>query len=107
MRRIYYQYKTVGQSLREVVAPICKRQGFFRAELLLDWEKIVGADFAVCKPVRLSPGSFKGGSVLYVSAPQAVAVQMVYLVPVILERIRMYFGTNTISEIKFINRWRL
>jgi hypothetical protein len=102
-RPLYHQYKTVGQCLRGVVTPIYQQHGFFTAELILDWEKIVGPQFAVCKPVRVSRGARKGGGcTLYVSSPPAVASQMLYLVPVILERIRMYLGENIVSNIMFV-----
>ncbi|MDR3285216.1 MAG: DUF721 domain-containing protein [Holosporales bacterium] len=100
MKKLYYEYSTIGQNLKKAITPIYKKHGFFRAELILDWEKIVGPQFAMCRPVRIS--ELGRSYILYVAAPKSVAVQMVYFLQNILERIHQYLGNKSIREIKFV-----
>ncbi|MDR0632540.1 MAG: DUF721 domain-containing protein [Holosporales bacterium] len=99
---IYSQYAPIGKSLQKIVAPIYKKHGMFKAELFLDWTKIVGGSFPDVLPVRLS-GSDAAGYCLYLQASPSVAAQVVYFIPNILDRIRQHFGSQVIKEIRLIN----
>lgn len=90
--------KTVGQVLSPVMKPICKNAGFVQAELVLDWAKIVGESIAAqCTPVHVVR------ECLIIKASRALAAQLVYEVPTMLERIRRYFGQPIVSEIRFVD----
>ena len=94
--------RTIGKSLRPVVTSICKKKGFFYAELILDWTKIVGESYSrECRPLRVS--GQKPHCCLYIGASRAVSAQMVYDVPTLLERIQQYFGCKIVETIKFID----
>ena len=101
-KKIYYQYTTVGKKLKNIIEPVYKNNGVKNAELFLNWKGIVGNEFSVCKPVKIS-GNENTGYCLYVSANSVVSSQMVYYVPNVLERIYQYFGFKIIQNIKFLH----
>ncbi|MDR0631200.1 MAG: DUF721 domain-containing protein [Holosporales bacterium] len=91
-----------GECLPKLVSPVCRKNGFFSAGLVLDWSNIVGEKYAKeCRPLRVS-GKFPH-CCLHVGASRATAVQLTYVVPQLLERIRQYFGRSVIETIRFVN----
>lgn len=102
-KRIIYG-KTVGQVLPPIMKPICKKSGFSQAEIILDWNAIVGSSYSqVCSPIRVA--NHRGEACLYLSASKAVATQMFYEIPVIREKINRYFGFEIITHIKFMDAY--
>lgn len=92
--------KTIGQVLKPTMGSVCKHAGFQQAELILDWEKIVGTKVAqCCKPVRIQQSAKK--PCLYLDASPATASQMLYEIPIILEKIKCYFGNPIVADIRF------
>jgi hypothetical protein len=90
----------LAQSINKVVSPIYKRNGFFYAGIIIDWDKIVGEQYSkLCQPLRVS--GEKPNCCLYIEASKAVAAQMVYVVPNVLDRIHQYFGYKIFEKIKF------
>ncbi|MDR1207902.1 MAG: DUF721 domain-containing protein [Holosporales bacterium] len=91
-----------GKCLPKIVSPVCRKNGFFSAGLVLDWGNIVGDKYSKeCRPVRIS--GIPPRCCLYVGASRSAAVQLVYVVPQLLERIRQYFGKNIIETIRFVD----
>ncbi|GHS93700.1 hypothetical protein AGMMS49949_07080 [Alphaproteobacteria bacterium] len=92
----------VGKSLKPVVAPIYKKNGIFYAEIFLNWSHIVGERYSrLCRPVRITGD--KPNATLYVGASRAVAAEMFYSVPTLLERIHHYFGFQILESMRFVN----
>lgn len=102
-KRIIYG-KTVGQVLPPIMKPICKKSGFSQAEIILDWNAIVGSSYSqVCSPIRVA--NHRGEACLYLSASKAVAAQLCYEIPLIREKINRYFGFEIITHIKFMDAY--
>ncbi|MDR1907807.1 MAG: DUF721 domain-containing protein, partial [Holosporales bacterium] len=92
----------LGRYLNKLVAPIYKKNGFFSAELILDWKNIVGEIYSKqCRPVRIS--GLRPHCCLYIGASKSVAAQLTYVVPQLLERIRLYFGSAVVESIRFVD----
>ncbi|MDR2464124.1 MAG: DUF721 domain-containing protein [Holosporales bacterium] len=101
-RKKQYGSTSICNVISCVVAPVYKKNGFLHAELILDWTKIVGDVFSKqCRPIRIS--GIHPHCCLYIGAPRSVAVQMVYIVPQLIERIHVYFGFSVIENIRFID----
>lgn len=93
--------QSIDQLIDKLVTPISQRQGFARAAILLDWPKIVGANMQqFCQPIKVTfaPNQRSHGK-LHVRVPSAMAQQVTYLEPMILERINSYFGYSAVSRL--------
>jgi hypothetical protein len=94
----------LGKSVSKIAAPLYRRNGFFSAGIIVDWNKIVGEQYCkLCQPLRIS--GEKPNCCLYIEASKAVASQMVYVVPNILDRIHQYFGDKIFEKIKFFENY--
>ena len=98
---IRYGMQSIDKLVHRIVTPISQRHGFAKAAVLLDWPKIVGPEMQkFCQPVRVSfaPNRRIQGK-LHVRVPSAMAQQITYLEPIIIERINGYFGYNAIGRL--------
>lgn len=94
--------RSVGKSLKRIVNPIYKKNGFFYAEFVLDWSRIVGSSYSQnCRPLRIS--GMKPHCCLYIGTSRSMATQLTYSIPLLLERIHQYFGCKIIESIKFMD----
>ena len=96
-----YGIQSMDKLVHRIVTPISQRQGFAKAAILLDWPKIVGSQMQqFCQPIRVAfaPNQRTGGK-LHVRVPSAMAQQITYLEPMIIERINGYFGYRAISRL--------
>lgn len=95
--------KHIGMALEQAAKPVHSRYGGMRTRLLMDWDKIVGKTLArSSRPARLV---FKAGErtegLLYIDIyHSSLATQMLFMQPVILERIATYFGYKAVANIK-------
>lgn len=90
------------QSLvKRLTTPICQKNGFASASILLDWSKIVSPSFQeYCVAERVSFPPYKRAlGTLYVRTPSHMAPEIAYLEPIILEKINGYYGYQAISRL--------
>jgi hypothetical protein len=94
-------------ALERVMSPIYGRRGAVQSRLLMDWEKIVGKTLARSScPVRLV---FREGcrvdGLLYVEIyHSSLATQMMFMEPIILEKIATYFGYKAVAKIRLVQK---
>ena len=97
--------RSLGHALDIITKPIFLKRGFASSRIISDWHKIVGDAVAVHSiPRRLTfPKDKQSGGTLYVEISNSgFATQMVYLEPMILEKISCYFGYRAVKHLKIL-----
>ncbi len=89
-----------------LITPVLKHRGFTCARILLEWETIVGAEFAHhCCPDRIYfPKGQKKEGTLYLIMDPSSAFRFEYIKDLITERINAYFGYKAVSHIKVFQK---
>jgi hypothetical protein len=99
------RYRNGTQLLGDMVAratrPALKKRGFAEERLLLEWNKIVGDEFAHrTAPQKLAHDRHgKQAAVLHIICEPAWAIELQYFEPVILEKIASYFGYRAVERL--------
>ncbi|MDP2192902.1 MAG: DciA family protein [Alphaproteobacteria bacterium] len=103
-RKPYYTnaYK-LGTLIDTVAKPCLKNGGYYFAQLMLDWEKIIGTEMAFnTSPIKLSFPRGKGTSaVLTLQVQPAFALIVGFQKGLILEKITAFYGKQLVSDIIF------
>lgn len=104
--------ETLNKHFRKLTEASFKRYGFAYAELLSQWEAIVGNELAaVSAPERIrwprrSDGEEDrgqpGGGTLVVRAAEGRALELQYMAPRIIERINGYYGYGAVAKLKVL-----
>jgi hypothetical protein len=104
LSRSPYSLKRFDQLLPELLKPIAKKRGFREASLLVEWDKVVGAEYAqALRPVKISHGRGEPyEAVLYAEAEPHRALELQYNALHILDRINTYFGCRAITTLKIL-----
>ncbi|MDH3743455.1 MAG: DciA family protein [Hyphomicrobiales bacterium] len=102
--------ETLNKHFRKLTEASFERYGFAYAELLSQWQAIVGAELAaVSAPERIrwprrSDGQEDrgqpGGGTLVVRAAEGRALELQYMAPRIIERINGYYGYSAVAKLK-------
>ncbi len=90
---------------RDVLARAGRRRGFVHAEVLTQWQAIVGPELArFCCPEKIAGHGAPrwGGATLRVRVDGGIAVELQHLEPQIVERINTYFGYAAVARLSFI-----
>lgn len=102
-----YRYASeLSSCLQRITQKVYKKQGFSESRIITDWPLIVGDKVAqYCTPVRLAfHGKGKNKGVLHVEVYQdGIATNLLFLEPVILEKLASYLGYKAIEKIKLIH----
>jgi hypothetical protein len=98
------QHKTprkLGPIVTRLTTPVCNRMGFAQAAILLDWPDIVGKQFAnLCDIEKVSfPYKKRTDGRVHVRTSSAMAMELSYLEPLILEKINRYFGYQAVTKL--------
>lgn len=104
LARSPYSLKRFDQLLPDLLKPIAQKRGFREASLLVEWDKVVGAEYArVLRPVKISHArSEPYEAVLYAEAEPHRALELQYNALHILDRINTYFGCRAITTLKIL-----
>lgn len=97
----------LSRSLDKATKPFFIQRGFAEGRIITDWNIIVGSALGQCsQPKKLSfPKEKRSGGILYVEVyDSGMATQMVYLEPMIIEKIATYFGYKAVGKIKLIQK---
>jgi hypothetical protein len=85
-----------------------ERHGFAQAEIVNQWQAIAGDKLArSAVPLRIiwprrAPGEHKSGGILVVRVDPAMALDLQYQTPRVIERINGYFGYAAIAAVRII-----
>jgi hypothetical protein len=95
--RYIYGPRALGAVLPSVVRPAYKRRSPASAQILIDWEVIVGpAIAAVTTPRKLFSGT------LSIVCPGPVAMELQHLSDAVIGRINSHFGRTMVTRLRFI-----
>lgn len=97
--------KSLSYALDIVTKPVFLKRGFAENRIITDWVKIVGeAVAAQSVPRKLTFGRDKkiDGTLHIEVNNSGLATEMVYLEPVILEKIACYFGYKAVARLKIM-----
>ncbi len=101
----YRGTKSLKHALDIVTKPVFLKRGFAANRIITDWNKIVGDAAGACSvPRKLTfQKDQKANGTLYVEVTNSgFATQMVYLEPMILEKISCYFGYKAVARLKIM-----
>lgn len=91
----------IAPDIMAVAGAAFAQKGFSDPALILQWEKIAGAETArLCRPLRLSQGP--QGAVLTLMAEPAAAVFLLHESRSLCERINTYFGHPVVARLRFV-----
>tara|TARA_B100000945_G_C20327004_1_gene570509 strand:- start:187 stop:516 length:330 start_codon:yes stop_codon:yes gene_type:complete len=93
-----HKARQLATSVRALTRPIYRKRGFAEANILNDWESIVGTDLAkVTIPQLLTNhGTLK----IRVSGPQAT--ELSHMETQILDRVATYYGYRAAKKLSFV-----
>ncbi len=96
---------TLTRQVRQAAAPFLIERGFSNADILENWQDILGADLSRgIAPIRLTfpKNSGRGGTLHVKSAGGAFAVVCSHQKERIISRINAYFGYTAVSDLKIV-----
>lgn len=96
--------KSLEQLVRQVIDKPLAKRGFQSADMISQWDGIVGAEIAAKtepKQVKLGRGKAAKGGVLEVTVDPSALLEAPMWKPMILEKVNLYLGLGAISEVKF------
>jgi hypothetical protein len=96
--------KSLHPFLSKVAGTALKKRGFYNADLLLEWPKIVGADLAKAsypKSLAFPPHSRRDGTLTVVTGG-AFSLNLEMMKPVLLERVNLYFGYTAVIRVRIV-----
>lgn len=95
--------------MTSIIEPICKKQGFVNASVILDWSKIVGNDFAnLCGAVKVVfLFGKKTEGCLHVQTTSSMASVLTYQEPLILQKVNQYYGYQAINKLRIFHKANL
>lgn len=102
-----YGLSPLGMCLDKAMRPALKHYGFAESRILTDWPIIIGEYLGQYTNVQrvMFPKQGQSGGTLYIEVYHSgLATELVYLEPVILEKIATYFGYKAIDTIKWVHR---
>jgi hypothetical protein len=105
--------ETLHKHFRELTREAFARHGFAQAELVANWNEIVGPEIAaISAPENLraprGAGAARQGAVLHLRTAPGRALDVSYAGPRIIERVNAFLGFGAVAQIKAIAaaRWR-
>lgn len=93
--------QTLAQCIEPVTRPVLKSQGLAGSRIITQWAAIVGPMLAQhSQPEKLFfPAGKKTGGTLTIATESGFAPEIQHQIPVIMERLSVYFGYRAVSRI--------
>jgi hypothetical protein len=96
--------RAIGAEIPHVAGAALGKRGFGEAQLVTQWEAVIGPDLATkLSPERIvfSRGERRNGT-LRLRVASAFAVEAQHLEPVLIERINAFFGYGAVARLAFV-----
>jgi hypothetical protein len=94
----------LSNSLAKITKPIFNKYGFAHIEIVSKWSQIVGekiSNYTLPRKITYSRHAEKSEATLHIDvSSSAMATELYYLEPLILEKIAVYLGHKAISKLK-------
>lgn len=96
--------RAIGAELGPILRPILGKRGLGEAQLVTEWEAVVGPELAAyARPDRLTfPHGERRDGTLRLRVAPAVAIELQHREPLIVERINAFFGYRAVARLAFI-----
>jgi len=98
----------IDKHFKRLTRAVYEKHGFAYAEILAQWDIIVGEKLAGrTRPLRIkwprqAPSPHKYGGVLVVQSLPGFALELNYEAPRLIERLNVFFGYGAISSVKVV-----
>ena len=100
--------KSIASAVEELILKKCEKGYISKIEirLFLNWNTIVGEEiYKLTKPKKLLFLDNTNTGILYVTVNSGgAAINIQYIIPIIIEKISMFFGFKVVSKIKIQQR---
>ncbi len=100
--------ETLGKHFQNLTKAAFERHGFAQADLLSQWQAIVGDDVAaIARPEKIkwphkTDGGQRAGGTLIVRAQPGRSLDLHYQTPRMMSRINQYFGYEAVIAVKVL-----
>ena len=96
--------RAISAEIAKVAAPALGRRGFAAAQLITEWQSIVGPDWAAkVSPDRLSfPQGERRDGTLRVRVASGLGPEVQHATPLLLERINGFFGYRAVARLALV-----
>lgn len=100
-----YSMQNISVALDKVTKPVFQKKGFAENKIITDWDWIVGKEigkFSFPKKIYFR-GETRSEGTLHVEVwDSGIANDMMYMEPIIIEKIAKYFGFKAVAKIKIM-----
>jgi hypothetical protein len=96
--------RALAGEVTKVAGPVLGKRGFAAAQLVTQWESVVGSEWAEkLGPERLDfPRGAREGGTLRLRAAPGAALEGQHCAPLLLERINGFFGYRAVARLTFV-----
>ena len=97
--------RKVGTLLPKSANKVFRRYGFAEGSLVRQWREIAGPNLSQCTlPLKVSYGKEKGEriGILHLLVEPAAALEVQHQIPVLIEKIKIFYGNQSIARISLI-----
>lgn len=96
--------KAIKAVVNRVVNPIAKKRGIIHGKIILEWEKIVGHQYATyCAPLKISfRQGYRTYGTLHMKVNPSHALLVNHSQDLIIEKINTFFGYKAVNKITII-----
>lgn len=99
--------KDLSASLDKITKPIFKKRGFIENRIITDWSNITGGELATNSSPRklvFQKDKTTDGTLHIEVYDSAIAMELTYMEPVLIEKIACYFGYKAVARLKIIQK---
>jgi hypothetical protein len=96
--------KDIKGIVNRVIQPIAKKHGIVHGKIILDWEKIVGPQYAqYCSPTKVTfRQGYRTFGTLHLKVNPSHALLVSHSKDLVLEKINTFFGYKALSDLRMI-----
>ncbi len=94
--------KPIKNIVNRLIAPAARKRGLVNGKILLEWDKIVGGEFASwCMPLKVQfQYKKRNNGVLHLKVNPSHALLITHSKDLVVEKVNTYFGYKAIQDIK-------
>ena len=96
--------KSIKAVVNRVVNPIAKKRGIIHGKIILEWEKIVGPQYAVfCAPLKIAfRQGYRTYGTLHMKVNPSHALLLTHSKELVIEKVNTFFGYPAVSALKIM-----
>lgn len=96
--------KSIKAVVNRVVNPIAKKRGIIHGKIILEWEKIVGPQYATyCAPLKIAfRQGYRTYGTLHLKVNPSHALLLTHSQDLILEKVNTFFGYPAVGALKIM-----